>query len=214
MQRPEQPIAAAVSGEHWPGTVGAVGGRCKPDDQMKRIRITKRGHRLAPIILVQVGSLFLLGNLLPPCNESRTEAASDHLLVVKIQPVGQRFHRFFGGSLKMNSAMPVYEYEPDDRDCFMCEGRVQALQGIHEEPLKHCPWCGLDVRRVISNVTIKLPGVIHNEKKGFTTWKRTETGVWEKIDGPGANILMASEAQKKELREGKKKPKIIDLDAE
>jgi len=114
----------------------------------------------------------------------------------------------------MSLAMPVYEYEPDDRDCFMCEGRVQALQGIHEEPLTHCPWCGLDVRRVISNVTIKLPGVIHNEKKGFTTWKRTETGVWEKTDGAGPDILMASEAQKKEFREGKKKPKVIDLDTE
>ena len=28
--------------------------------------------------------------------------------------------------------MPIYEYEPDDRDCLMCDGRVAVIQGSNE----------------------------------------------------------------------------------
>lgn len=84
--------------------------------------------------------------------------------------------------------MPIYEYEPDDRECLMCEGRVEVLQAIDENPLRYCPYCGLEVRRVISKASIrvdKTPSAEVAAKKGFTTFRRAGRGVWEKVAGPG-----------------------------
>lgn len=84
--------------------------------------------------------------------------------------------------------MPIYEYEPNDRDCLMCEGRIEILQGIDEEALKFCPHCGLDVCRVISRASIKVERQVSPEaaaKKGFSTYRRAGKGTWEKIAGPG-----------------------------
>ena len=84
--------------------------------------------------------------------------------------------------------MPIYEYEPDDRECLMCEGRVEVLQGVDEEALKYCPYCGLEVRRVISRASIRVdrtPDEDAAAKKGFTTFRRAGKGVWEKVAGPG-----------------------------
>jgi putative FmdB family regulatory protein len=112
--------------------------------------------------------------------------------------------------------MPVYEYEPSDHDCLMCDGRVAVIQGIHDSALKYCPHCGLGVRRVISQVTIKLEDNIPQDKaaqKGFITYRRAEKGVWEKISGEGPDLMVgtkqdmaAVEAEKAADR------KVIDLD--
>ena len=83
--------------------------------------------------------------------------------------------------------MPIYEYEPVDRDCLMCEGRVEVLQAIKDEALDYCPYCGMEVRRVISKASIKVVKVPDAEaaaKKGFTTFRRAGKGVWEKVAGP------------------------------
>ena len=114
--------------------------------------------------------------------------------------------------------MPVYEYEPDDRDCLMCDGRVSVIQGINDEPLKYCPSCGLDVRRVISRVTFKLAGAITEDKasrKGYTTFRKAEKGVWEKVSGEGPDILAGTKADM-EAVEAEKAPRkpVIDLDVE
>lgn len=85
--------------------------------------------------------------------------------------------------------MPIYEYEPDDRDCLMCEGRVEVLQGIEESALAYCPYCGLGVRRVISRASIKVEKGMSAEaaaKKGFTTFRRAGKGTWERVAGPAA----------------------------
>jgi len=84
--------------------------------------------------------------------------------------------------------MPIYEYEPKDRDCLMCEGRVEVLQAIDDPALEYCPHCGLDVRRVISRASIKVDKGITPEaaaKKGFSTYRRAGKGTWEKVAGPG-----------------------------
>jgi putative FmdB family regulatory protein len=84
--------------------------------------------------------------------------------------------------------VPIYEYEPDDRECLMCDGKVEVLQGVNEEALKYCPYCGLEVRRVISQVSFQVdrtPSAEKAAKKGFTTFRRAGKGVWEKIAGPG-----------------------------
>jgi putative FmdB family regulatory protein len=83
--------------------------------------------------------------------------------------------------------MPIYEYEPHERDCLMCEGRVEVLQGVSEEALRYCPYCGLEVRRVISRASVQVRTAVDPEsaaKKGFTTFRRAGKGVWEKVASP------------------------------
>jgi putative FmdB family regulatory protein len=112
--------------------------------------------------------------------------------------------------------VPIYEYEPDDRECFICEGRVAAIQSIDEPPLKYCPSCGLEVCRVISRASFKISkpgGADKAAEKGFTTWRRAEKGTWEKVAGEGADYMVGSPADVKAVEEEKKAPaKIIDLD--
>jgi|CXWL01.1.fsa_nt_gi putative FmdB family regulatory protein len=83
--------------------------------------------------------------------------------------------------------MPIYEYEPDERDCLLCEGRLDVIQNIDEESLKTCPWCGLSVNRVISRASINIKTSVDPDsaaKKGFSTFRKLETGKWEKVAGP------------------------------
>jgi len=93
--------------------------------------------------------------------------------------------------------MPLYEYEllETEAQCPMCPGRFEALQALEDEPLTHCPDCGYRVRRVVSRVTIKARGELtaaKAAKKGLTTWKKTGQGQWEKVDGPGVDVIVGS----------------------
>lgn len=84
--------------------------------------------------------------------------------------------------------MPIYEYEPEDRECFLCDGRVEVIQSVHEEPLKICPTCGLEVRRVISRPAFKIDNAVSADKaaeRGFTTYKKVGQGQYERIAGEG-----------------------------
>lgn len=89
--------------------------------------------------------------------------------------------------------MPIYEYEPTDHECQICPGRFEALQAASEEALTHCPTCGLPVRRVVSNVqfSTRTDKVDYDKaaRKGFTTYRKAESGTYEKIAGEGADIL-------------------------
>jgi putative FmdB family regulatory protein len=83
--------------------------------------------------------------------------------------------------------MPIYEYEPVDRECLMCEGKIEALQRVDDPPLRHCPYCGMSIRRLISKAAIKIDKGTSPEnaaKRGFSTFRRAGKGVWEKIAGP------------------------------
>lgn len=111
--------------------------------------------------------------------------------------------------------MPIYEYEPDDRICYMCDGRVEVIQGINDEPLKLCPYCGLDVKKVVSRATFQLSidtGPDKAANLSFTKYKRAEKGVWEKVGGEGADYLVGSPEDMKAIEEEKKPRKILDLD--
>ena len=102
--------------------------------------------------------------------------------------------------------MPIYEYEPIDRDCVICEGKVQVIQSIHEEALPYCPWCGLEVKKVISRASFGIKRDSSADAaaaQGFTTFKRSEKGVWEKVAGEGADYIE---------EEKRPKPKVLDLD--
>jgi putative FmdB family regulatory protein len=112
--------------------------------------------------------------------------------------------------------MPIYEYEPTDHDCLMCEGRIEVIQGIEEDALKYCPQCGLDVKRVVSRASFKMQrqsGADKAAAKGFTTFKRAEEGKWEKVAGPGVDMIVGSPEDMAKVKEDKKpKKKVIDLD--
>lgn len=70
----------------------------------------------------------------------------------------------------------------------MCPGRVEAIQSMSDEPLKFCPTCGLDVKRVISRPAFKIDSGVNADKaaeKGFSTFRKVGQGQYEKIAGEG-----------------------------
>ncbi|MCL2067005.1 MAG: zinc ribbon domain-containing protein [Treponema sp.] len=58
--------------------------------------------------------------------------------------------------------MPTYEYE-----CKSCSHHFEAFQAISEDPLKTCPQCGMEIRRLIFGGT----GVIFKGSGFYTTDK-------------------------------------------
>jgi putative FmdB family regulatory protein len=47
--------------------------------------------------------------------------------------------------------MRIYEYKAvDGVHCRLCKGRFEVRQGINDEPLKRCPECGAEIRRLFS----------------------------------------------------------------
>ncbi|HLK16028.1 MAG TPA: zinc ribbon domain-containing protein [Fimbriimonadaceae bacterium] len=105
--------------------------------------------------------------------------------------------------------MPIYEYEPVDRDCLICSGRLEVLQGINDEPHQFCPTCGLEVRRVVSQVSFELKRGVSPDKastRGFTTYRKAQTGTYEKLAGEGPELISKPDAA------APKKRKVVDLD--
>jgi putative FmdB family regulatory protein len=111
--------------------------------------------------------------------------------------------------------MPIYEYEPVDRECLICEGKNEVIQGINDAPLEFCPTCGLEVRRIVSRASFRLNKEHAPEtaaKKGFTTFKRVEKGKWEKIGGEGPDMIVGSKSDIEAVESESKPKKVIDLD--
>jgi putative FmdB family regulatory protein len=47
--------------------------------------------------------------------------------------------------------MPIYEYKSrNGAHCKLCKNKFEVRQGINDEPLKKCPECGAEIRRVFS----------------------------------------------------------------
>ncbi len=114
--------------------------------------------------------------------------------------------------------MPLYEYEPLDHDCLICDGRVEVIQGVGDPVFKFCPWCGLEVRKIISRASFqmdKAPSAEEAAKKGFTTFRRAEKGVWEKVAGEGPDYMVGSKEDIAAV-DAEKAPKtpVLDFDQE
>jgi putative FmdB family regulatory protein len=108
--------------------------------------------------------------------------------------------------------MPIYEYEPLDHDCLICNGKVEVLQGVNEEPCEFCPTCGLAVRRVVSQVSFELKRQVNPDRastRGFTTYRKAQKGTYEKIAGEGPEGFMSPDS----APVGKPR-KVVDLDKE
>lgn len=114
----------------------------------------------------------------------------------------------------VESGVPIYEYEPVDHDCLMCEGRVAAIQGVDEQALEFCPDCGLPVRRVVTSASFKISGGKSDRsgQRGFTTWKKVEEGKWEKVSGPGVDMIVGDPRDVQAVKEESKPKKIVDLE--
>jgi len=47
--------------------------------------------------------------------------------------------------------MPIYEYRAvGEKSCELCRKKFEVRQGINDEPLRKCPKCGAEVRRLFS----------------------------------------------------------------
>ena len=47
--------------------------------------------------------------------------------------------------------MPIYEYKAiDGAHCRLCKGGFEVRQGMNDEPLRKCPECGAEIRKLFS----------------------------------------------------------------
>ena len=47
--------------------------------------------------------------------------------------------------------MPIYEYKAKNgAHCKLCKGGFEIRQGINDEPLRRCPECGGEIKRLFS----------------------------------------------------------------
>lgn len=110
--------------------------------------------------------------------------------------------------------MPIYEYEHEFDECELCDFRFGVVQAVGEKPLEFCPSCGLKVKRVVSLVRVlksRPMSASRAAKAGFTTWKKSGPGEWEKLDEPGIDAIVGSEEDKRAIAD-EKIPK-FDLDS-
>ena len=73
--------------------------------------------------------------------------------------------------------MPTYEYE-----CKSCSHGFEVFQAMSEPPLKECPKCGKEVRRLIfggAGVIFKGSGFYVTDKGKADSAKKTKTGKTE-----------------------------------
>lgn len=92
--------------------------------------------------------------------------------------------------------MPIYEYEPLEGGCETCEGRYEVLQSVNEEPLTACPKCGMKIRRIVSRASFQLDSKVSPDKaaeKGFTTYKRSGKGHYERVAGDAGPSTISSD---------------------
>ncbi len=106
--------------------------------------------------------------------------------------------------------MPIYEY-----CCKFCGHTLEALQGIHEDPLKDCPACKqAGLKKLISKSRFKLKGTGWYEtdfkedkrKKAdaetLSDEKESSSGVTTAAEGETANTKTAQKSEEKSATAG------------
>lgn len=113
--------------------------------------------------------------------------------------------------------MPIYEYSASESEgCPHCQDKFQWLQPFSQDLLTECPECGGPVQRIVSRVTFKVGQNVSAEKAaqhGFSTFKKAGKGTWEKLAGPGVDVIQGSEEDIQAAKAPAKASKVIDLDA-
>ena len=90
--------------------------------------------------------------------------------------------------------MPIYEYQPKHKKgCTLCREGFELMRKISEPTLLVCPQCGVEVERIISAPNLAKSGPSLNpanlEKHGFTQYRKSGKGVYEKTAGKGPNVI-------------------------
>lgn len=90
--------------------------------------------------------------------------------------------------------MPIYEYRPvDETSCGFCVNGFELMRKMDEPGLLTCPECGAAVKRIMSAPSLAKSGPsldpANLEKHGFTQYRKSGKGVYEKSAGAGPDIL-------------------------
>ena len=61
--------------------------------------------------------------------------------------------------------MPIYEYKVvGNTHCELCKNKFEVRQGINDEPLRACPKCGAEVRKLFSRPFLCLKESLSQEE--------------------------------------------------
>lgn len=90
--------------------------------------------------------------------------------------------------------MPIYEYRPRGTGCCkFCGPGFDRLEKMLATPLESCPECGAAVHRVVSapKLARSTPSLesANLEKHGFTQYRKTSKGVYQKTAGKGPDVI-------------------------
>lgn len=90
--------------------------------------------------------------------------------------------------------MPIYEYQPSGPEhCDHCRAGFEVRQKIGDARLSRCPRCGAPAERRVSPPHIGKSGpsldASNLEKHGFTQYRRSGKGVYEKTAGKGPDVI-------------------------
>lgn len=99
--------------------------------------------------------------------------------------------------------MPIYEYEHDARSQSECPARFEVLQRLEDQPLVECPTCGLSCHRIVSSFATGRSTKAGSSNKadlspknlerlGFTQYRRSGGGRYEKTCGEGPSVIKRS----------------------
>ena len=70
--------------------------------------------------------------------------------------------------------MPIYEYKATGNTyCELCKDRFEVRQGMNDEPLKKCPKCGAEVKKLFSLPFICLKESL-SQRETFATHTEEE----------------------------------------
>ncbi len=100
--------------------------------------------------------------------------------------------------------MPLYTYENkhDNAYCTYCLGGFDVMQKLADPVLKHCSYCGSEVKKIItaSHVNTGTTGSPNStlsekniEKNGFTQYRKVGQGQYEKTAGKGPDQFSADD---------------------
>ena len=93
--------------------------------------------------------------------------------------------------------MPIYEYRPlTENSCSFCRDGFELLRKISDPDLVVCPECGAGVKRVLSAPNLASSSTsldtANLEKHGFTQYRKSGKGVYEKTAGKGPGVISDS----------------------
>lgn len=99
------------------------------------------------------------------------------------------------GTLRQDD-MPTYEYKASgERSCDTCRCGFEIIRKISDPELQRCPDCNEPVSQVISAPGIARSGPsldpANIEKHGFTQYRKSAKGVYEKTAGKGPRVISA-----------------------